>query len=186
MPNEENAIVLDYLQHGKSTSYKSETIAQVMGTEFFTLLEVVPKEPLKIMDSVYVGKEERDKIDYIKQRISYNSLSSTAMAELGPAIEKAVTENEARFVQFFNEAGPISIRQHSLELLPGLGKKHMRDILDTREKEPFKSYKDIEKRVKLMPDPVKTIVKRVKEELEEDESNKYFLFTRPPAKKKMF
>ncbi len=184
MPNEENALVLDYLQHGKSTGYKVEIIAQVMGTQHFTLLEVVPKEQLKIMDSVYVGKDERDKIDFIKRRITYKDLSNTAVAELDSAIEKVVKDDEEKFVEFFNEAGAISIRQHSLELLPGLGKKHMQEILNEREKTPFKSYKDIEDRVKLMPDPVKILVKRVKEELEE--TNKYFLFTRPPAKKRQF
>lgn len=179
---EEYGIVLDFLPRGKSSSYKSEPIAQILGVEHFTLLEVVPKVgvELKAMEKIYVGKEERDKIDYIKKRITFNELTTNSLSEIEKAIEKLVTENEKRFVDFYNNAAPITIRRHQLELLPGLGKKHMRNILEEREKEPFKSFVDVEKRVRLMPNPAKTIVKRIMEELE-GADDKHFLFVRPPS-----
>src|SRR3989338_9026956 len=107
MPNEEYAIVLDYLAKGKSSSFRSEPIAQVIGTNFFTLLEVVPKEEVKALEKVYVGKEKRDKILQIKKRINFNELTSTAVAEIEKAIEKIIIEDEPRFVKFFNTAGSI-------------------------------------------------------------------------------
>ncbi|MBU0962867.1 MAG: DUF655 domain-containing protein, partial [Nanoarchaeota archaeon] len=67
------------------------------------------------------------------------------------------------------------MRRHQLELLPGMGKKHMQEIIDEREKEPFKSFKDIKERVKLIPDPEKAVIKRIIEELEGQE--KINLFT---------
>jgi putative nucleotide binding protein len=182
MPNEEYAIVLDYLPRGKSNSFKPEPIAQVLGTEFFTLLEVVPKTPLKALDKVYVGKEERKEIDYIKRRISFNELTSNSTIELSKAIESLVKEKEKKFVEFFNSSHPITIKRHQLELLPGLGKKHLFEILEEREKAPFKSFEDIEKRVHLMPKVVQTIVKRILLELE-DENLKHYLFVRPPPAK---
>jgi len=39
------------------------------------------------------------------------------------------------FIQFFNNAPAISTRFHVLELLPGLGKKMMHDILTERRKQ---------------------------------------------------
>ncbi len=181
MPNEEYALVLDYLQAGKPNSYKAEPVAQVIGTAFFTLLEVVPKSPLKAMDRVYVGKEQRNEIDYIKKRIDYSELTSTASLELERAVEKIVGEDKKRFVDFFNKAMPITIKRHQLELLPGLGKKHMLDILAERQKKPFESFEEIEQRVKLMPNAKKTIIKRILEELQEKDM-KHYLFARAPPK----
>ena len=63
---------------------------------------------------------------------------------------------------------------HVLELLPGLGKKHMWEIVEERRVEPFKSFDDLKKRVKLLPDPLKIIVKRINSELQGKE--KYYLF----------
>jgi len=185
MPNEENAIVLDFLAKGKSTGYKVEPIAQVLGTQFFTMLEVVPKADieLKIMDTVYVGKDQRAMIEFIKRRINFTDLTSTAVAELEKAIEKVVKDDSKRFLDFFNSAGSISLKRHQLELLPGMGKKHMQDILDERRKKPFESFDDLTARVRLLPDPVKTIVKRIEMELREEDLNHY-LFARPPLREK--
>lgn len=181
MPNEEHALVLDYLSKGKSSSYKTEPLAQVMGTTHFTLLEVVPKTSLSILEEVYIGKETRDKIDFIKKRIPFEELTSTAQSEIERAIKKIVVENPGQFLEFYNSCGPISIKRHRLELLPGIGKKHVVNILQERQKKPFESYDDIEKRVHLMPDPIQAIVKRILQEMQEPDL-KYYLFTRPPVK----
>jgi len=185
MPNEEFAIVLDYLPRGKSASYKTEPLAQVLGMQFFTLLEVVPKTELKILEKVYIGKDEREKISLIKRRIVAKEMTSTASGELEKAIEMIVAQDEKRFVDFFNTARPITIKRHQFELLPGLGKKHLFNILEARQKKPFESFRDIEERVPLMPNVAKTICKRIVEELECAEE-KHFLFSRPPAQKREF
>ena len=62
-----------------------------------------------------------------------------------------------------------------MELLPGLGKKHMWEIIDARREEPFKNYEDIKKRVKLMPDPQKVLIKRIMRELEGKEKHNIFV-----------
>jgi len=183
MPAEDNAIVLDFLPKGKPNSFKPEPIAQLIGTQNFTLLEVVPREgmDLKVGENVYVGKETREKIEYIKNRISYKQLTNNAVSELEKTIEKIILDNKQRFLDFFNTSGPITIKRHQLELLPSLGKKHMQDILRERQKKPFESFEDIEKRVHLMPNPVKAIAKRIIIELE-DPDERHYLFCRPPAK----
>lgn len=181
MPNEDYAIVLDYLPKGPSAAFKSEPIAQVLGTRFFTLLEVSPKVELKLHEKVYIGKDKRDQIDFIKRRIDFKELTSTASAELEKAIEQVVLEEKQVFLDFFNNSKSISLRMHQLELLPGLGQKHTADILSEREKKPFESFEDLIERIKLMPNPVKIVVKRVLEELE-DSNLKHYLFVRPPLK----
>ncbi len=177
---DEKAIVLDYLAHGKGTSFKQQSLAQIIGTEFFTLLEVVPKPSvsLKAGSEVYIGKGERNEIEFIKRRISFRDLTSNAVAEIDKTVENLVKTNEKKFVDFFNNSQPITIKRHQLELLPGLGKKHMLQIIKERENEPFTSFENIEKRIPLMPNVVKTIVKRVIEELEGEEE-KHYIFAKP-------
>ncbi len=181
MPNEDYAIVLDYLPKGKPGAFKPEPVAQIIGTEFFSLLEVVPKAPLKIATKVYVGKDERAEIDYIKRRVPFKDLTTTAVSELDNAIEKIIDEKKDQFLEFFNKSGPITIKRHQLELLPGFGKKHVLDLLKEREKTPFDSFEDIAARVKLVPNPLNSLVKRVMEELQEDDI-KHYIFARPPAR----
>jgi len=180
MPNEDYALVLDYLPQGKSSDFKSKQLAQVIGTEFFTLLEVVPKSELKVMEKVYIGKDVRDKIELIKSRITSKQLTSAANSELEKAIESIVIENEKKFIFFFNNSSGVSLRLHKLELLPGIGHKHLQDTLAERKKKPFETFKEIQERIPLLPDPLKLIVKRIANELTGEE--KYYLFTRPPAK----
>jgi putative nucleotide binding protein len=184
MKAEDYVVVLDFLPRGKGSSFRAEPIAQVLGTEYFTLLEIVPKEgiSLKAGDSLYVGKEERDKVSYIKKRISYQELTNNSIAEIDKAIEKIIKDNAQKFVDFFNLSRPITIKRHQLELLPGLGKKHMLEIVKQRELNKFESFEDLEKRIHLMPNPIHILTKRIIEELEGKE-DKHFLFVRPPSKK---
>ncbi|RLI13102.1 DUF655 domain-containing protein, partial [Candidatus Bathyarchaeota archaeon] len=153
-------------------------VVQLVGEEYFTLLEAVAKlgVELKPQDRIYIGRNEREYIAYIIGRISYDDLTVTAKAELPIAIETIITRNEQRFVQFFNTAGPLTPRLHALELLPGIGKRYMWVIIEEREKKPFESFEDLQKRTGL-PNPVKIIAKRVLEELVEEP--RYRLFTRP-------
>ena len=80
-----------------------------------------------------------------------------------------------KFIEFFNKAQPLGTRMHQLELLPGLGKKHMWQILESREEKPFESFADLKNRVKLMPDPEKAVLKRILQELEGKEKHKIFV-----------
>lgn len=175
---EEKAIILDFLEHGYPLDPNpiKFPIAQALGLEHLTLLELIPKKGvfLQPYEEVYIGEGKREKIHHIKGRVSAQKLTATASNGLKHVLEKIVSENEPRFIQFFNKAQPLSTRMHQLELLPGLGKKHMWEILEARKQKPFDNFEDIKKRVKLMPDPKTIITKRILLELEGNE--KYNLF----------
>jgi putative nucleotide binding protein len=180
---EEYAIVLDYLPSGKSYSVHSEPITQLLGEQRFTLLEAAlkPNVSVKAEERVYIGKGEREKISLIKTRLSYNEITESAKKELPIAITNAIKSNEAKFVEIFNSAGPLNIREHSLELLPGIGKKYLKTILDAREEKKFESFADISARVPMLQDPVKILMERVLVELKE--GNRFYLLTKPYIKK---
>ncbi|MCD6547099.1 MAG: DUF655 domain-containing protein [Nanoarchaeota archaeon] len=176
-PREEYGIVLDFLPHGHANSKDRIPIAQVLGEKHLILLEVVPRKGvfLKPGERVYIGPEKREKVHHVAGRIHFNKLTETAKMELENVINKLVEEREKEFVEFFNKCGPISTRLHTLEILPGIGKKHMWDILEARKEKPFESFEDIKKRVKLIPDPKQSIVRRILEELQEKDKYKLFV-----------
>ncbi|MGC8547478.1 MAG: DUF655 domain-containing protein [Candidatus Micrarchaeia archaeon] len=175
---EEYAYVLDFLPTGKSSSLHSEPIAQLVGEGKFTLLEVVTKTTdIKIGERVYIGKGDRDKVLQIKSRITYNDLTEPAKNELPIAVANIIRQNESRFVRIFNTAGPLNIRLHALELLPGIGKKHLEAIIAAREEKEFESFDDLTKRVPLLQDPVKLLTERVIEELKG--GSRFYILTRP-------
>ncbi len=177
---DEYAIILDFLPRGYAKSKISMPIAQAIATTTLTLLELKskPNVSLAIGEKVYIGSGERDKIESILRRLYYRNLTATAQKELERALQKIIEENELHFVEFFNKAESINIREHQLDLLPGMGKKTLWQILEERKKEPFKSFEDIKNRVPSMIDPKKAIIKRIIEELKGEE--KIYLFTRPP------
>ena len=176
---EENAYVLDFMRSGKPFSTKPEPIAQLIGESWFTLLEAVskPEATMSLGEKVYIGAGERDKISLIKTRITYDQLTETAKGELPAVLSKIISENEKRFVDIFNNAGPMNIRQHSLELLPGIGKKHLTAILRERSARKFESFADISSRVSLMQDPSKIITERIVAELKGEE--RFYIFVKP-------
>ena len=173
---ESNCIVLDFLPNGYADRRRTEPIAQAMGTSFFSLLELVTRENVTLSpgEEAYIGDGKRDKIRFIRGQLEYRDLTNQARNMLPEVVEKLVIQNEQKFVEFFNKSTIVTPRMHQFQLLPGVGKKHLMDILEERSRKPFTNFADISERVKLFPDPVKTVVRRILQELEGNE--KYYLF----------
>lgn len=175
---DEYLIILDFFPHGKPGDKRAEPLVQGIGESFFNLLEVVIKEGkvVKPFDRVYIGEEKREEVKYIRGRIKYHELTSYARGILEKVIEDVIEKNEKRFVEFFNKAGPLTTRLHSLELLPGIGKKHMWEIIRERKERPFTSFADLQKRISMLPNPKRMIVKRIIEELQSKDRHKLFIY----------
>ncbi len=177
MQREDYATVLEYLPNGYPLEKKMMPIAQAIGKNNFTLLELVPRrgQDLEIGEEVYIGEGKRDKIYYILGKLKREKLTEAAKNQLQEVISTIVKKQEEKFVKFFNESLAINKRLHQIELLPGLGKKHMQEILKQREEKSFESFADMKKRVQNLPDPEKAIEKRIFQELTNLE--RYNLFT---------
>lgn len=178
---EDYAWVIEYLPVGRADAIKRESVVQLIGTKFFTLLEatVKPNASIVLGQKVYVGKEGRTEVEHIKGRIGYNDLTNGAREFLPPMLKKAVQERESDFVAFINNAKPISIRVHTLDLLPGIGKKNMEALLRERETKAFESFSEMHQRIPSLSDPTTIFVHRILSELQGNE--KYYLFTKPPV-----
>lgn len=168
---EEFARVLDFLPRGRSEVIKGREgpMVEAIGEERLTLLELLAIESQNFEpgERVKIGKEGREKIVSVLGKLTYEELSPEARASLPAVVEAMVTSNEMRYVAYFNELQPLTPRLHGLELIPGIGKTFMREILETREKRPFTSFADIQERVGLR-DPAKMVARRIVEELAGD------------------
>jgi putative nucleotide binding protein len=178
MEKEEYALILEYLPNGYPLEKRMIPLAQAVGEKSLILLELVPRRGinLEIGERVYIGEGKREKIYYILGRLSKEKLTESAKDQLQEFIKRIVKEREEEFVEFFNNSTAINKRIHQIELIPGFGKRHMKEILNKREEENFKNFQDMKDRIQNLPDPVKAIEKRIFQELTSIE--RYNLFVR--------
>ncbi len=175
------AIVLDVLAHGRSDDdrprYRREPVAYVLGVDDFQLYELAFDDapPYSIGERVPLDPDDADVAPARHNRVDFEGLSQGARSEVDYAVEEVVDEDEARFVTFFNESQPISLRLHQLNLLPGIGDKLREAIIDERRRRPFESLADMETRVDGLHDPRSILIERLLEELRENDL-KYYLF----------
>ncbi|WP_121822569.1 DUF655 domain-containing protein [Halostella salina] len=169
------AVLLDYMPHGRADDdrpqYQKPPLAYAVGEADFRLFEIVFEEDADaaIGDSVAVEpREEREAIDRVRT-VDYEELSGGAQSELEYVIEEIVAENEERFVDFYNDAQPITLRLHQLNLLPGIGKKLRNNVLDERKRGRFESFDDLEDRIAGLHDPKGVLAERILEELRDDD-----------------
>ena len=165
---EEYAYVLDYKSHTKSTTVHGRTgiIVVAIGEERLTLLEIlgIENSTFNVGEKIYIGKEGRTKVQSVLGKMDYIKISDSAKNEIPGVVESIVTENEKKFVDYINNAQPLTPRIHALELIPGIGKTYLNVIIKEREKVQFESFDDIEKRAGLK-EPRKHLSQRIIEEI---------------------
>ena len=178
---EDYAYVLDVLTEGRPDGkrrFRREPVVYGLGIEEFKIFDMkpMPGAAINIGDRSYIGKEteERTQIDHVRARVNYKELTHTGQSELVFVLDEIVRENEEKFIQFYNHAGPISRRYHSLELIPGLGKKTMNLIVKNR---PYTSFREMEEKIPNFRNPEKYISHRIENEIKEIDQ-KYRLFVR--------
>jgi len=177
------AVVLDYLPHGRPEDdrpqYQKSPIAYALGEDRFRLFELTldGDADVGIGDRVVVESAgDRDAVTSARE-VAYDDLSNAATSELEYAVEAIVDADERRFVGFFNDAQPITLRLHQLNLLPGIGKKLRNNVLDERKRGPFESFEELTDRVAGLHNPRDVLVERILEELREEDL-KYKTFVR--------
>ena len=165
---EEHAYVLDFVERGKSTTVRGREgiIIVGLGEDRLTLLEIlgVPDSTFEVGERIFIGKEGRTKVLSVLGKMDYNRISTSSQSEMPSVVEKIVSQNEKRFIQYLNNAQPLTPRIHALELIPGIGKTYMKVMLDEREKTPFTDFNDLQNRVGLK-EPIKQLTKRIVEEI---------------------
>ncbi len=153
-------------------------VVQVIGDRYFILMEFSLRQGVEVEEGqkVYVGRGPREEVSRFLRYLDYEELHPSARQSLEDAVRRILTEGEAFFIEFFNQAVPITRRLHQLELIPGVGKKMLGRILEAREERPFSSYSDLEERTG-MKNPVSALAARVMSEISGKEN--YYIFVAP-------
>ncbi len=175
-------IILDLLLHGHPAedrpSWAKSSLVQLITFPDWVLYEVKTDKhnSPKIQEKgTYETFLKEGKLKEVLKKMDYEELTATSKALLQPILEKEVLIYEEKFINFFNYSTSITPRMHALKLLPGIGKKHMWEILEAREKQKFVTFQDISDRTSLSH-PAKQIAQRIIKELQRDV--KYYLFSK--------
>ena len=178
-------IILDVLLHGHpeedKPSWTKTPLTQVLTFPDFVLYEVkINKSPNLVLKpeekKTYEEFIKENKLRDVIKKIDYEELTNTSKALLQPILEREILNYEEEFINFFNNSTSITPRMHALKLLPGIGKKHMWEIIEAREKQKFTSFQDIADRTSTS-NPAKQIALRIIKELQR-EGIKYYLFSK--------
>ena len=150
----------------KTVRGRDGIIITALGEERLTLLEILGAEDsiFDIGEKIYIGKEGRTKVQSVLGKLDYKQISGSSQSEIDNVVKTIVTNNEERFVDYFNNARPLTPRKHSLELIPGIGKTYLKLIIEQINKQKFLNYKDMEERAGLK-EPVNHLSKRIIEEI---------------------
>lgn len=175
-------IILDVLPRGHPAedrpSWAKTPLVQCITLPDFVLYEVKTdkyKLPEIQEKKTYEEFTEEGKLKEVLKKMDYEDLTATSKALIQPLLEKEVLNYEEEFINFFNNSSSITPRMHALKLLPGIGKKHMWEILDARQRQKFTTFQDITDRTSLSH-PAKQVALRIIKELQRDV--KYYIFSK--------
>lgn len=168
---------LDFYPQGKSLSHRRSEdynpLVVVVTAEKFQFFDVI----LTVGSAFSVGEDllltPRNRNILRLDQIRYNQLSSSALNNLPTIIKNIVITHESRYINFLNQAHPLTSQMHQLQLLPGIGQKRLWSILEARKTDFFSSFSDFSERTNIS-DPMSIFTNRILLELED--SPKYYLF----------
>ena len=119
-------------------------------------------------ERIYVGVDsnKRTEIGDILGMAKMDRLSGSAISDLPLVTQMFVEENQAHFIKaFFNIAGPLSLKQHAFELLPGIGKKKALQMVEIRGSSGFSSLEQLNESCAI--DAAELLAKRFVAEIED-------------------
>mgnify|MGYP005677880227 CR=1 FL=1 len=121
-------------------------------------------------ERIYVGVDsnKRNAVGEILGMAKLDRLSNSASSDLPLIAQMFVEENQAHFIKaFFNIAGPLSLKQHAFELLPGIGKKKALQMVEIRGSSGFSSLDQLDEACSI--DSAELLAKRFVAEIQDKE-----------------
>ena len=121
------------LEHDSKSS-----VATAMAEKSLALCRIKTKgsEALVLNQRLYIGKDQskRTEVASILGMAHFDKMSNMARQDLPSLVQMFVEEHAQYFVdEFYNKAGPMSLKQHSYELLPDVGPVKARNMVKARD-----------------------------------------------------
>ena len=113
-------------------------VATVMAekTLAFCRLKIKGSDVLNLNQRIYIGKDrtKRTEVQGILGMAHMDKMSNMAKQDLPTLVQTFIEEHGQYFVdEFYNKAGPMSLKQHSYELLPDVGPVKARNMVKARD-----------------------------------------------------
>jgi len=102
----------------------------------FCRVKVKGSDLRPINQRIYIGKDRSKRTDIIGilGMAHLDKMSNMAKQDLPSLVQMFVEEHAQYFVdEFYNKAGPMSLKQHSYELLPDVGPVKARNMVKARD-----------------------------------------------------
>jgi putative nucleotide binding protein len=147
---------------------------QAVGESGFMLLELVASEDADLTPGDRFAVEGEAFTD-VTRRLTYHTLTQDAQDRLKETLAAIIEDNEQQFINWYNNAQPIGLRKHQLDVLPDIGDIRREEIIDERRREPFADFADLETRIDSLRNPQALLVERALTELKEVEEVRYKL-----------
>ena len=130
LKNETYARVLEHdAGTGVATAMAEKSLA-------FCRLKVKGSDVMTVNQRIYIGKDtaKRTEVAAILGMAHLDKMSNMARQDMPTLVQMFVEEHAQYFVdEFYNKAGPMSLKQHSYELLPDVGPVKARNMVKARE-----------------------------------------------------
>ncbi|KKK56454.1 hypothetical protein LCGC14_3064370, partial [marine sediment metagenome] len=68
----------------------------------------VPDSTFEVGERIFIGKEGRTKVLSVLGKMDYNRISTSSQSEMPSVVEKIISQNEKRFIQYLNNAQPLT------------------------------------------------------------------------------
>ena len=102
----------------------------------FCRLKLKGSEAMALNQRIYIGKDasKRTEVAAIIGMAHLDKMSNMARQDLPNLVQLFIEEHAQYFVdEFYNKAGPMSLKQHSYELLPDVGPVKARNMVKARD-----------------------------------------------------
>ena len=102
----------------------------------FCRIKIKGDEVMPTNQRIYIGKDasKRTNVAAILGMAHLDKMSNMARQDLPTLVQMFIEEHAQYFVdEFYNKAGPMSLKQHSYELLPDVGPVKARNMVKARE-----------------------------------------------------
>lgn len=130
LKDESWARVLEHdAKSGVATAMAEKTLA-------FCRLKIKSNDVLPINQRIYIGsdRKKRSEVSGILGMAHMDKMSNMAKQDLPSLVQMFVEQHGQYFVdEFYNKAGPMSLKQHSYELLPDVGPVKARNMVKARD-----------------------------------------------------
>jgi putative nucleotide binding protein len=110
-------------------------------------------------------EEGSEKIAMVLGKDRYRELPNQAQAAIVNVMKEILSENPKPCMEFYNRAGPVSLKFHAFQLLPGIGQKKATQMMKSRVSAGWMTFEEVDEACII--DSLQLIVERLVEELQD-------------------